>query len=542
MTHRLLASVAGLAVLLVGCRMHGPEPAPSVVGASGAPWWKGAVFYEIFVRSFADGNGDGVGDLNGLISKLDYLNDGNPETKEDLGVDALWLMPVFESPSYHGYDTVDYEAIERDYGTNADFARLLTEAHRRGLRVIVDLVLNHTSVEHPWFAESAQSPSSPRREWYVWSKTNPGWGQPWNPAGQSWHERGGEWYYGLFWSGMPDLNFRTQAARSEMTRIATKWVERGVDGFRLDAVRHLVETGPGPGQEGSEENHVYLRELAQAVHGARPQAAMVGEVWSTTGELAKYFGRGDELEMLFDFPLAGALVKSAWAGDAQPVLDVLADMKRSYPVGACSAPFLTNHDQVRVATALGNDAQRLRLSAALLLTMPGSPFIYYGEELGMPNGPGIEDEWKRTPMQWSEGPGMGFSTGTATAWHATAPAQLVAPVARQKGDLASLLARYRALIQARKSSAALSRGDIEPLPAPSSVLAFLRIEGQERVLVAHNLSRAPVVVGFSFGAESAVPLFADANAGIEQVGSIWKVLLGPYESGMFRLGGLGGQR
>lgn len=540
MTHRRLASVAVLAVLLVGCRMHGPEPAPSVVEASAAPWWKGAVFYEIFVRSFADGNGDGVGDLNGLISRLDELNDGNPETKEDLGVDALWLMPVFESPSYHGYDTVDYEAIERDYGTNADFARLLSEAHRRGLRVIVDLMLNHTSVEHQWFAESAQSPTSPRRDWYVWSKTNPGWGQPWNPTGQSWHRRGDAWYYGLFWSGMPDLNFRTAAVRAEMTRIATKWVGAGVDGFRLDAVRHLVETGPGAGQEGSEENHVYLRELAQAVHAARPQAAMVGEVWSTTGEIAKYFGRGDELEMLFDFPLAGALVKSAWSGDAQAILDVLADTKRSYPVGACGAPFLTNHDQVRVATALGNDARRLRLAAALLLTMPGSPFLYYGEELGMPNGPGSEDEWKRTPMQWSEGPGMGFTTGTA--WHATAPTQLVAPVARQKGDPASLLVRYRSLIAARKASAALSRGDIEPLSAPSSILAFLRTGGDERVLVAHNLSGAPVVLSFSVGAESAVALFADADAGMEQVGQSWKVQLGPYGSGVFRLGGPGGQR
>ena len=536
MTHRRLAIVALLAVVLAGCRGHAPEPAPSVAGRAEAPWWKGAVFYEVFVRSFADGNGDGVGDLNGLISKLDYLNDGKAETKDDLGVDALWLMPVFESPSYHGYDTVDYETIERDYGTNADFARLLAEAHRRGIRVIVDLMLNHTSIEHPWFIESAQGPSSPRRDWYVWSKTNPGWGQPWNPTGQTWHKLGDEWYYGLFWSGMPDLNFRTPAVRAEMTRIATKWVEAGVDGFRLDAVRHLVETGPGPGQEGSEENHVYLRELARAVHAARPQAAMVGEVWSTTGEIAKYFGRGDELEMLFDFPLAGALVKSAWSGDAQPVLDALAEMKRSYPVGACSAPFLTNHDQVRVATALGRDSQRLRLAAALLLTMPGSPFLYYGEELGMPNGPGSEDEWKRTPMQWGEGAGLGFTTGTA--WHATAPTQLVAPVARQQGDRASLLARYRSLIAARKSSVALSRGDIEPLSAPSSVLAFLRTEGDERVLVAHNLSGARVVADFTVGGESAVPLFADPNARIERMGPSWRAQLGPYESGMFRLSGL----
>ena len=531
MTHRTLVLLSLLS--LAGCRAHAPEPVSEVASEAPARWWDGAVFYEVFVRSFADSDGDGIGDLNGLIEKLDYLNDGNPETTDDLGVQALWLMPVFQSPSDHGYDTVDYETIEKDYGTNADFARLLKEAHRRGIRVIVDLVLNHTSDKHPWFIESAKGPSSAKRDWYVWSKTNPGWGQPWNPKGQSWHALGDEYYYGLFWSGMPDLNFRTPAVRDEMTRIATHWVAAGVDGFRLDAVRHLVETGPGPGQEGSEENHVYLRDLAQAVHAANPQAAMVGEVWSTTAEIAKYFGRGDELEMLFDFPLAGALVKSAWSGDAQPVVEVLRASEKAYPPSAVSAPFLTNHDQIRVATALAKDPARLRLAAALLLTMPGSPFIYYGEELGLANGPGNEDEWKRTPMTWTDGPTLGFTTGTP--WHHTAPPQLVAPVSRQRADPSSLLARYRALIRARARSPALTRGHLELLPASDGVLAFLRVEPHERVLVVHNLSSSPRAVDLELGSCSSVPLFADVGVRLEAGAATCKVQLGAFESGTFRL-------
>lgn len=550
MTRALLAGAALLtfAVAVLGCRGHAPAalavspPRASGASARAASWWKGAVFYEVFVRSFADSDGDGVGDLNGLIEKLDYLNDGRPETTDDLGVDALWLMPVFESPSYHGYDTVDYEAIERDYGTNADFARLLTEAHRRGIRVIVDLVLNHTSEQHPWFLEAAKDPASPRRDWYVWRKENPGWGQPWNPKGQSWHRRGDEWYYGLFWSGMPDLNFRNPAVRDEMTRLARTWVEAGVDGFRLDAVRHLVETGPGAGQEGSEENHVYLRSLAQVLHAANPEAAMVGEVWSTTEDIAKYFGRGgDELELLFDFPLAGALVKSAWSGDAQPIIEVLAQSARAFPPGAVSAPFLTNHDQPRVATALGKDTRRLRLAAALLLTMPGSPFIYYGEELGLPNGPGNEDEWKRTPMPWREGAGLGLGFTTGTPWHPSAPSQRVDPVAQQVGDAGSLVSRYRALIRARHASSALSRGRLELVSPPSGVpgapgvLAFLRTEGEERVLVAHNLSGSAVTASLAVEGNPLDALFADPGASLDRDRAGLLLRLGAFESGAFLL-------
>lgn len=534
--------------VLAGCVAHAPtSPSPPLVTAaplarpSVEPWWKGAVFYEIFVRSFADSDGDGVGDLAGLIERLDELNDGDPRTTGDLGVEALWLMPVFESPSYHGYDTVDYEAIERDYGTNADFERLLHEAHRRGMRVIVDLVLNHTSDQHPWFIESARDASSPRRDWYVWRDRNPGWGQPWSPGTQTWHQRANAWYYGLFWSGMPDLNFRTPAVRQELTRLAVKWARAGVDGFRLDAVRHLVETGPGAGQAGSDENHEYLRALAAAVRAANPQAVLVGEVWSTTDDIARYFGRGDELDLLFDFPLADALVKSAWSGEARPIVETLEAMAAKYPPGAVSAPFLTNHDQPRVATALGRDARRLRLAAALLLTMPGTPFIYYGEELGLANGPGVDDTWKRTPMPWSDGPGLGFTTGTP--WQATSPAQLPVPFSSQRSDPSSLLARYRALVRARASSPALALGSLELLSSAGQVLAFTRTlvgSPTEQVLVVHNLSGARAEVWVEgLGARDARGLFVDRDVEVTPGPSGWSVRLPPYASGIFRLEGGG---
>jgi alpha-amylase len=513
-----------------------PPPHPDA-----APeWWRGAVFYEIFVRSFRDSNGDGVGDLAGLIDALDYLNDGKPGG-DDLGVDALWLMPVFESPSYHGYDVVDYETIERDYGTNADFDRLLAEAHRRGVRVIVDLVLNHTSAEHPWFVE-ASSPGAPRRDWYVWRDDDPGWTQPFNAARGTWHRRGDAYYYGLFWRGMPDLNFRTPAVRLEAERIAKRWLARGVDGFRLDAIRHLVEAGPGPGQSGSPDTHAYLREFAAEVARARPGALLVGEVWSDTADIAEYFGKGgDELALLFDFPLSDALVEGVKKGEGGPISSALEAMKRAYPPGAWGAPFLTNHDQPRVATQLDGDRAKLGLAAAILLTLPGSPFLYYGEELGMRNGPGEDDRWKRTPMAWDASPGGGF-TSAPRPWHEFAPGREAANVAAQARDSTSLLARYRALVALRKASPALAHGDLTIVPAPPGVLAYLRRSGAETALVAHNLAAEPRSVSVpAAGVDAVGPLFADPGATAARKGAHWRFELPPRSSGAWRMSGAKGR-
>jgi alpha-amylase len=540
MHKRRIVVLTALMIGWAGCVANGSAPGPDlprvVTPVKPAPWWNGAVFYEVFVRSFQDSNADGVGDLPGLTAKLDYLNDGDPRTTDDLGVDALWLMPIFESPSYHGYDTTDYEHVARAYGTDADLDRLLAAAHQRGIKVVVDLVLNHTSVQHPWFLDSAASPDSPKRDWYVWSKADPGWGQPWNAGQSAWHLRNGQWYYGLFWSGMPDLNYRTEAVRAELTRVAVAWVKKGIDGFRLDAVRHLVETGPGKGQTGADENHVYLRELRAALRAANPNVALVGEVWSTTADIAPYFGQNgdDELQLLFNFPLAGALVKAAWGGDAASVIEVLNEAKAAYPRGAVDAPFLTNHDQVRVATAMSKDRARLGQAAAMLLTLPGAPFIYYGEELGLANGPGGADESKRTPMLWGPGANAGFSEHAP--WRETATSQLVPTVAEQSKDAASLLSRYRSLIRARHASPAVMRGSLEVLdPGTAKVLALLRREGDEVVLVTHNLDLAAQTVSVKAPGSQVEALFVDPKCVAQKTAEGWSVTLPGLSSALYRL-------
>ena len=489
-----------LALLFAGCAggaapvAEAPPPAtPSPAAQWDHNWARGAVFYEVFVRSFADSNGDGIGDLRGLTERLDYLNDGDPATETDLGVDALWLMPVFDSPSYHGYDVVDYEAIEPDYGTAEDFARLLAEAHRRGVKVIVDLVMNHSSSRHPWFVESASSPASPRRDWYLWRADDPGWTQPWGGSNRTWHPHDGAFYYGVFWRGMPDLNFATPAVRTEIERLAAHWLARGVDGYRLDATRHLFANGPGALQNDQPETHAFLRELAAHVRGAAPRAVLVGENWTETPIIAQYFA---ELPMNFNFPLASAILEGVEVGDAAGIGAKLDEMAALYPPGAIDAPFLTNHDMRRLATQLGGDPARLRSAAAVLLTLPGAPFLYYGEEVGLENGAGGSDEFKRTPMPWDASEGGGFTTGKP--WFDFAPGRDTGNVADQRHDRGSLLSWYRKLIHARRGSRALREGTLvrlSPADRSTPVLAFLREAGGERVLVVHNLSTAEADAG-----------------------------------------------
>lgn len=503
-------------------------------------WARGAVFYEIFVRSFADSDGDGVGDLNGLTAKLDELNDGDPATTRDLGIEALWLMPVFESPSYHGYDTVDYEHIDREYGTDADFDRLLAEAHRRGIRVIVDLVMNHSSSQHPWFIDSASGPEAKHRNWYLWREDDPGWTQPWGGTNHTWHRvygrDTGPYYYGVFWGGMPDLNFAEPAVRAEMKRIARYWLERGVDGFRLDATRHLFADGDGERQNDRPETHVFLRELAAFVREVKPSAVLVGENWTDTPRIATYFGSdanrpgGDELPMNFNFPLAEAIVKAARSGTAEPVETVLADMARLYPVGALDAPFLTNHDQVRLATQLANDPHALRLAAAILLSLPGAPFLYYGEEVGLGNGTTEGDLAKRTPMPW-DAQARGFSSGKL--WQPLAPGAETANVESQRSDSSSLLAHYRTWIRLRGDVPALARGSLTQLEtAQPSLLAWVRTTGTSRVLVAHNLGLEPARGGpWKLDAKAVLRLGGEGVATLTADGV--QVTLPPYASAVF---------
>jgi alpha-amylase len=501
-------------------------------------WARGAVFYEIFVRSFADSNGDGIGDFNGLIAKLDYLNDGDPATTTDLGIDGIWLMPVFQSPSYHGYDVTDYDTIESDYGTNADFQRFLAEAHRRGIRVILDLVMNHTSSEHPWFLASASSPASPKRDWYVWRADNPGWVQPWGGTYPTWYLKNGAYYYAAFWSGMPDVNYRNADAKAEMFRIARHWLQQGVDGYRLDATRYLIETGPGPGQADTAETHQFLKELSAEVRKVRPSAILAAENTTDPPELARYYGStavirgGDEMPMNFNFPLAAALIEGVNHEDANGIRQALRDMSQFYPPGVIDTPFLANHDHPRLATTLGGDSGKLRSAAAILLTLPGMPFLYYGEEVGLRNGPTPADEWKRTPMPWrSSG---GFTTGAA--WHAYAPGIETDNVASQTSDPRSLLSSYRNWIAARKRSGGLRSGDLTLLGIAPQVLAFVRGTADERVLVVHNLSGSTVDAGpLALDAAAFETIYADGGAVPRGSPGAWRVSLPPHGSGAWRI-------
>ncbi len=463
------------------------------------PWWNELTFYEVFVRSYSDSNGDGIGDLRGLIDKLDYLNDGDPATDDDLGVSALWLMPITQSPSYHGYDTTDYFTVEEDYGTNADFAALVAQAHARGMRVIVDLVLNHTSSEHPWFSASAGDAASPKRDWYVWSATDPGQATPWGT--QAWHRSGDAYYLGLFWEGMPDLNYRNPVVTEQMYDVARYWIDdMGADGFRLDAVRHLIEEDGSV--SGTPATHEWLVAWDDYVDSVDPDALTVGEVWDDTSVVAPYV-TDDEVDLAFEFALAGGILSSANSGDAAAYRGAVANALAAYPAGQF-APFLTNHDQNRVMSMLGGDAAKAKLAASALLTLPGVPFLYYGEEIGMVGQK--PDEQIRTPMQWDGSANAGFTDGTA--WQPVNGDYPEVNVAAQATDPDSLLAHYRALIRARTDHAALRTGGLMALASSCrDVVAHLRTapDGGDTVLVLLNFADSDQS-GCAFdGAASKVP-------------------------------------
>lgn len=544
---KLLSSALTL-LLFFSCSAHSRQTNPPVINQLAQwkhEWARGSVFYELFVRSFQDSNGDGIGDLNGLISKLDYLNDGKLNSGNDLEVNALWLMPVFKSPSYHGYDTTDYRHINPDYGTDEDFARLLQEAHKRGIKILIDFVMNHSSSLNPWFLDSSSSASSAKRNWYVWSANNPGWGQPWNANSPTWYPKNGAFYYGVFWSGMPDLNFRIAAVRKEFKDLATYWMSRGVDGFRLDATRYLIETGPGPGQADTPETHQWLKEFSAQVRNNYPQTTLVGENWTETPIIAQYFGStkevlwGDELPMNFDFPLSEKILVGLKNGKAENIAAKILQVQSLYPAGVNDAPFLTNHDQVRLATQLQNNPGLLHSAASILLTLPGSPFLYYGEEIGIQNGPAPGDEAKRTPMPWDNGPGGGFTTGT-NPWYAFAPGRDTANVAAQIDNPDSLLSHYRKLIRLRASSQALSHGNIEVLTSPSMsspVLAYLRRSNNQLILVAHNLGGSFASAGpYRINAMSAKSLFTTGTMPAPSgTSGQWNLSMPPYSSGVWEM-------
>jgi alpha-amylase len=463
----------------------GPR-ASDVQGAGGrgtAPvWTRGAVCYEVFVRSFYDSDGDGIGDLEGLIQKLDYINDGNPASESDLGASCVWLMPVAQSPSYHGYDVSDYYRVDPDYGTNADFQRFVTEAHRRGIAVLVDMVLNHTSDRHPYFQAALNDTTSPYRAWYRFSPEPLGKG-PWGD--DTWRRSPvrDEYYYGVFSDQMPDLNYHNPAVRAEAMKIATFWLrDMGVDGFRLDAVPYLVEEGSC--QIGCAGTHAFLREYAAHVDSVKPGAYTVGEVWGDIATQLPYYP--DQLTSYFTFEIADSLLAAVRRGTSGGLLSGYLRLQDTLPAYRWS-PFLSNHDGTRSITVLGGDVGRAKVAATLLLTLPGLPFVYYGEEIGMTGDK--PDPRLRTPMQWSPQARVGFTTGTP--WEAPQPDSLTANVAVEDTDVGSLLTLYRRLIHLRKANAALATGTLVPLTTSGQhIAAFLRRAENGAVLVVVNLGAA----------------------------------------------------
>lgn len=435
--------------------------------------------YEIFVRSFQDSNGDGVGDLDGIASRLDYL--------KDLGVGLVWLMPINPSPSYHGYDVIDYRDVNPEYGTLASLDALVAKAKDKGIRIIIDLLLNHSSDRNPWFLDSRKGPTAAKRSWYVWSPTAPeGWARPWDGA-PLWHELNGGYYYGLFWSGMPDLNLKNPAVEREMHDIMGFWLARGLAGFRVDAIRYLVEGEHGETAD-TPETHAFIKRMRAAVDQSHPGALLLGEAWTSADDQAGYYGAGDELDMTFSFDMAAALVESSRDGVRSRLNQII---DRSAELFAkdrgFEAPFLTNHDMARVARELKSDPGKLRVAAAAMLASPGTPFIYYGEEIGMVGGAAREDENKRTPMHWNAEDHGGFTTGTP--WWPMTDEPKGVDVATQSADPGSLLNLYRKLVATRLGHEALRRGDEARVDvrAGRGVVAWTRTAGSARALVVVNL-------------------------------------------------------
>jgi glycosidase len=453
-------------------------------------WWNDAVFYQIFLRSFQDSStgplsGDGIGDIPGLIERLDYLNDGRPAegkppSPASLGVTGLWLMPIHPSPGYHGYEVDDFHGVNPQFGTMEDFKRLVEECHKRGIRVILDLVLNHVSWKHPWFVDASTNPRSKHRDWFTWSDKVPDWKGPWNQ--QVWWRAGsqpgpgaavepgatdGPFYYGIFYLTMPDVNYRNPDASNAMLDAVRFWLtQTKVDGYRLDAIRHLIENGDV--QENTPETHEWLRGFFRAYKQANPKAFTVGEVWANSAQAAAYVG--DQLDTVFEFDLSYAMVDSAKSGKAERFMNAQRTALDYFPQGQYGR-FLSNHDQTRIMTSLKGDWGAMRVAAAMLLLGPGVPFIYYGEEIGMTGDK--PDELIRTPMQWAPGAGAGFTTGTP--WQPPNADTSWKNVEAQSAGPGSLLNLYRQLIALRASMPALRHGLTTLLECDrASVAAFIR--------------------------------------------------------------------
>ncbi len=541
-----------LASLLTGCLPVASTRVPTATATTTVPtavptqtitaihslnpnWWDDTVFYEIFVRSFYDSNGDGIGDFNGVTEKLDYL--------ASLGVSGIWLMPIFPSPSYHGYDVTDFYSVNPQYGTMEDFRNLLDQAHQRGIHVIIDLVLNHTSDQHPWFKSAKKNVNSPYRNWYIWSETDPKYKGPWGES--VWYPTLTGYYYGIFESFMPDLNYNNPAVTQEMDKIVTYWLKDvGVDGFRLDAAKHLIENGST--QQNTAATHQWYANFRPVYKAVNPQAITVGEISGDPPSVLASYTNGSQLDLVFDFGLANAFVNSANGGQAAYAVNALETSIKLMP-NFQFAPFLTNHDQNRVMSDFRGDMNKARVAASLLLTSPGTPFIYYGEEIGMV---GMKpDENIRRPIQWSDAANAGFTTGKP--WRPTDAGYAQVNVESESADPNSLWSHYQMLIKIRNEHPALRTGAIEFFQTENPQLyATLRSKGDEFILTLINLGKDSIQdydlelsdTALPAGTYTLTPLMGDGNPSsltVETNGSISKGKpleeIPPYSTYIFQL-------
>lgn len=522
-------------------------------------WYTNAVFYELYPRAFADGNGDGWGDFAGILERLDYL--------EWLGVDCIWITPIYPSPlKDDGYDISSYYGIHPNYGTIEEFRLVVDEVHRRGMRIIPDLVMNHTSDQHPWFRIARQSRQSRLRDYYVWSDTPSRYADAriifldtetsnWalDPVSQ-------QYYWHRFYSSQPDLNYDSPAVQQAMLDVIKYWLDLGVDGFRVDAVPYLFER-EGTNCENLPETHEYCKRIRRFMDDHYPGTILLAEANQWPRDTLPYFGNGDEFHMNFHFPLMPRLYMALARQDRTSIVDILAETPE-IPPGCQWGTFLRNHDELtlemvtpeerefmwntyapeprmrlnlgirrRLAPLMNNDRRKILLMYSMLFTLPGTPVLYYGDQIGMGDNIHLPDRnGVRTPMQWDSGPNAGFSSAPSYQLYAPVIDDEVygyrrVNVAAQKADPDSLLNRIRHMIHVRKQQPALAEGKLHWVEdAPLSTLVFWRISPDQNLLILHNL--ADVTVRLSLPSTMPAPAI-DILTG-EQITTSEPLTLPPY--------------
>ncbi|HWH20441.1 MAG TPA: maltose alpha-D-glucosyltransferase [Solirubrobacterales bacterium] len=512
-----------------GAPNTGLEAGPEHWFESEPTWFKTAVFYEIYVRGFFDGNGDGMGDFRGLIEKLDYL--------QWLGIDCVWLLPMYPSPLRDGgYDISGFDGIHPDYGSLAEFERFISEAHQRGIRVIADLVMNHTSSAHPWFQEARSDPNSPKRDWYVWSDDPKRYDEvriifvDTEKSNWTWDDKAGQYYWHRFFSHQPDLNYDNPEVQAAMLDTLRFWLERGLDGFRLDAVPYLYER-EGTNCENLDETHTYLKKVREEIDRNYPDRVLLAEANQWPADVVDYFGDGDECHMAFHFPVMPRLFMALRREDATPIVEIL-EQTPEIPDSCQWGLFLRNHDELtlemvteeereymyaeyamdpraklnigirrRLAPLLDNGRDEIELMTAVLFSLPGSPIIYYGDEIGMGDNVYLGDrDGVRTPMQWTGDRNGGFSTGDFAQIYAPPSMDPVygyqaVNVEAQLRTPTSQLRWMRRFIALRKEHPVFGLGEHLPLqPSNNRIFAHVRRYEEDVVLCVHNLARSAQAV------------------------------------------------